>query len=86
MRAVLVAPPLAASAARESVHRIDRRVFIHDVDHLTQNPIHGLKRSVLIALNRAHHAPVILLREKALGHANEQVDIQRDGAQQDQSA
>ena len=66
----------------ESVDRVDGWIFIHDVDHLAHDPIHGLKRGVLVALNGAHHAPVILLREKALGDSNIEVDVQRNGAHQ----
>ena len=32
------------------------------------------------AMNLAHHAAVVLLREESLGHVDEQIDVQRDGA------
>jgi hypothetical protein len=50
---------------------------------LLEDPVHGLKRSILIGLNRPHHAAIVLLREKSLGDVNKQVDVQSNGGQQD---
>ena len=73
-----------AAAAREAVDGVHRGIGGHDVHHLQQGLVHGLKRRVLVGVNLAAHAPVVLLRKESLGHANEQVHVQADGGQQDQ--
>ena len=80
-RAVLDVPPPV-----KSVHCVNRRVGGDNIDHRQQDLVHGLKRSVLVGLNRSLNPPVVLLREKSLGHANEQVNVQPDGGQQHQPA
>ena len=44
---------------------------------------HGVKADVLRGAGRAAHAPGVLLREEALGHDHEEIDVEGDGAKQD---
>ncbi len=43
--------------------------------------VHSLEGGVLVGLDGAHHAAVILLGEEALRDANEEKDIQTDGGE-----
>src|SRR5580692_10788559 len=64
------------TASCKTVDGVNRRIGLHDVDHLAQDSIYRLKRSVLIGLNRTHYSAVILLREEAFGNVNIEVDVQ----------
>ena len=75
---------VALAAAGESHHRGDRRIVQHDVDEVAQLLPHRLKGDRLVGLDLAHHQPGVLLREKALGHVDVEVQVERHGDRQDQ--
>ena len=65
MRAVFVVarrPHLPVNPSTVSIAGSARMIFIDPA----QNALHRLKGGVLVGLDRAHHAPVILLREESL--------------------
>ena len=74
----------SAATSGKAVDGVHRRVGGHDVDHLQERLVHGLKRGVLVGDDLAGHTPGILLGEEALGHAKEQVHIEADGGEQHQ--
>ena len=71
-----------ATATGKAVDGIHRRVGLYNIDHLPQNPVHGLERGILVGLNRTYDASVILLRKETLGYMDVKVNVQRDGRQQ----
>jgi len=56
----------------------------NDGDHLHELLSHGLERDGLIAAQHARDAPGVLLWKEALGHDDQQIDVQRDRAEQNQ--
>jgi hypothetical protein len=74
----------AAAAAGGGGDGVHGGIFLEDFHHLKQDVLHLLEGSILVAQNGSLHASVILLREKPLGDANEQIDVQADGGGQNQ--
>ena len=56
----------------------------HDVHQLGEFLLHRLERDTLIALNAAHQPPDVLLREKAFGDNDIEIDIEANGDEQQQ--
>ena len=73
-------------AAREPQRIRDSGVRFDNRDHALQYSVKSLKGRVLIRLDGAHHAPVILLRKEPFRHAHEQVHIQPYCRQQHQQS
>ena len=72
------APLVCAATAGEADHRVDRRVLPNDRDELLQLLPHQLERDALVGLDAAVDAAGILLREEALRHDDEQIDIEAE--------
>ena len=72
------------AAARERHHVADRRIGHHHVDELAHLLAHGRERDVLLGLDAPVQPPRVLLREEALGHHDEQVDVEADRAERDE--
>src|SRR5271165_6945217 len=71
-----------ALAAGEGGHITDGWIGLEQVGVTLRQRLHHLKRGVLRSLNAAHDRSVVLLGEKALGHDDEQVDVQGNGEEQ----
>ena len=82
MRAVIDGVSVAAAASGVSGYRVHRRILLDDLHHLQQIPFHGLKGGVLIGDDGPVQPPIVLLREKSLGHVNEEVHVEADGGGQ----
>ncbi len=70
-------------AAGEADHGIDGRILLDDRDELLQLLPHQLERNALVALDAAGDTARILLREEALWNDRVEIEIGRDGRQQD---
>jgi len=64
------------ASARKADGRVHRRILQHDGHELLHLVAHGLEGNILRGLHRAHEPPRILLREKAFGHLDVEVDAQ----------
>ena len=73
----------SARTAGEGDHRGDRGISLHDFDDLAQTLTHGLKRGVLICLDRAREPSGILLREESFGDDGDQVDVDANRAKRE---
>jgi multidrug efflux pump len=69
----------AMRAAGETDYDVDRRVLPDDRDELLQFLSHQLERDALVSLDAAVETSSVLLREKALRHCDEQVEVEAEG-------
>ena len=69
-------------AAHEGDDVGDSRVGLHHVDEVRHLLAHGRRGDVLLGLDVADEPAGILLREEALGHDDEQVDVEGDRGQE----
>ena len=74
---------IAAASAGEGRYRIHGRIFHDDFDERLHLLGKGAEGDGLVGLNGTVDAPSILLREKALRHNLEKIEIQTDGADGD---
>ena len=68
---------VVGAAFGKSVHGIHAEVRGNDIDRRQHYLVHGLERDVQVGQSILESF-VILLREKSLGHSNEQVRFQPD--------
>ncbi len=78
------APAIALPAAGETDHALHRRIGTHDSHERDQFLLHRLEGNILVRLNAADQPAGVLLRKEALGHHDEEIDVQADHAQQHQ--
>ena len=81
--AALVRRSVAAGKAHNG---FDRRVFHDDADELRHLVLHGGERNILGGLHRTLQAAGILLREKALGDDDVEINAQRRRRNRDQQS
>ena len=69
------------AAYGERRHGVHVGIAPDNVDHFRQLIPHGLKRDVLLRLNRTSQAARVLFREEAFRNDKEEADIDADGDQ-----
>ncbi len=75
---------IADPGAEPHRHRVDRRIGHHDGAGLLLQLVHPGERDVLARLRRAEHNAGVLLREKALGNDDEEIDGRDNGGDERQ--
>ncbi len=73
-----------AIAAGKTAHRLHCRIGADNVHELDEFLLHQLERDALVTPDAALHAAFIDIREEALGHDRQQIDIQAHRHQQDE--
>src|SRR5208282_804448 len=71
---------IGGTAAARKRHGVgDARICFDNIDDARRSLLHGLKGSVLRALDAAEDDAVILLRKKSFGDDPKKVEVERDG-------
>ncbi len=70
---------IGLAAAGEADHAADRRILHQYADELGHLLAHQLEGDALVRPDAADEPPLVLLREEALGHDGEEIDIEEEG-------
>ena len=69
---------IASSASGKTGDAFNRRIGTNNVHDADQFTLHGLKRNILVSLNRADQSSGILLRKETLGNDDVKENIHAD--------